>query len=156
MDSTTGIAAPPAPQSHRRSGTPQVRWACVVAAVVTADEDIPTLEAWAAHVHMSQRTLCHRCRAARAPAKASLTLARLLRTLTVGDPRAWRPEDALSAVDPRTIDRMWIRAPSTGWCQRRVSIAFAVSPGRRLPRSSPTPTPSSRCRPGSRWVACWA
>jgi hypothetical protein len=138
MDPITGIAAPPVSQSHHLSGAPQSRWAHIVAAVVTADEDVATLDAWAARVHMNQRTLCHRCRAARAPAKASLTLARLLRTLTVGDPRAWRPEDTLSVVDPRTIDRIVSAAGLQGFRgqPRPPAAALLTDPHSVIPLSA--------------------
>ena len=106
MDPTACIAPSSVSRSLERPVSPHTRWAHIAAAVVLADEDVPTLEAWAARVHISRRTLCNRCRAARAPTKASLTLARLLRTLTIGDPFVWRPEATLSAVDPRTIDTM--------------------------------------------------
>jgi hypothetical protein len=115
MDPTACIAPSSVSRSLELPVSPHTRWAHIAAAVVLADEDVPTLEAWAARVHMSRRTLCNRCRAARARTKASLTLARLLRTLTIGDPFIWRPEATLSAVDPRTIDTMVSAAGLEGY-----------------------------------------
>jgi hypothetical protein len=90
----------------REGATATDRWAVAVVQVVSATIDVATLDAWARAVHMSRRTLCHRCEAAHAAPKSSLDLGRLLRTLTLGPPHDWRPEDWLTPSDPRTVRRL--------------------------------------------------
>jgi hypothetical protein len=82
--------------------SPVGRWVMITSAVVYASTDTPNLRQWAKRVHVSRSTLCNRCHAAGAPAKASLTLARLVRTLIARD-SAWFPEAEMDIVDPRTL-----------------------------------------------------
>lgn len=71
--------------------------------VATASHDTPSLDAWARLMRMSRSTLCHRCRAAGARPKALLDLGRVVRTIALGDPRRWQPEQWLVTFDERTV-----------------------------------------------------
>jgi hypothetical protein len=94
------------------------RWACAVGRVVAASRDIPTLADWANVIGVSRRCLCSCCDLASAPAKASLDLGRLARTLRFPSPDGWRPEECLLSADPRTVvallDRTGVRAYHRG------------------------------------------
>jgi hypothetical protein len=85
-----------------RCESPVERWVEALMPVLAAPTDVPTIDHWARLLGLSRSTLCNRCRAVGAGPKASLNVARIARTLRLGDPACWRPEDALADLDPRT------------------------------------------------------
>ena len=85
-----------------RCGSPVDRWVDALMSVFMAPTDVPTIDHWARLLGVSRSTLRNRCRAVGAGPKASLNVARIARTLRLGDPACWRPEDVLADLDPRT------------------------------------------------------
>jgi FixJ family two-component response regulator len=84
---------------------------CMIA-VVSHDEDVPTVRAWCLLIGKSKSSLSALCALIGVAPKAALDLARLLRAISVmpsGDVC-----DALLAADPRTVKALLRRAGSGG------------------------------------------
>lgn len=94
-----------------------VRWAALVASMISAPNDLRTLALWARHVGASVSTIRARCLAADVAVLASRDLARLLRVVarTKSDGLAWDPAAHLEACDPRTLRRLLLRSGLADW-----------------------------------------
>lgn len=93
------------------------RWAALVAGMVSAPNDLPTLTLWARHVGASPSTIRARCKAADVAVLPSRDIGRLLRVVTQStlEQRGWDPSAKLESRDPRTLQRMLARAGLTEW-----------------------------------------
>jgi hypothetical protein len=79
------------------------RWADLVIAVLSAMEDPRTLGDWARGVHMSEPALRAACYMAGARPRSALSLARLLRALSLAPSAGCAPSALLDVRDERTL-----------------------------------------------------
>lgn len=101
-------STPPAPMPQPVGFTPHaaMRWARLVAGVLTSPVDLRTLEDWARHIAVSRSAVKAWCEIAGASPRRSLLLGRILRAVEYRR-RGTRFENSLDIRDRRTFRKLF-------------------------------------------------
>jgi hypothetical protein len=86
------------------------RLAGFVLQAASSPSDLPTIDAWAHLVGISQRTLRSLCSTCGVSPKNVRDLARIVRALTRSKEAVWEPSDHLLVSDERTMKNLLFRA----------------------------------------------
>lgn len=85
------------------------RWAHAVVGLLHSESDARSIDTWGRAVGISRGALRTWCSAAGVPAKNSLDLARLLRSVMLSQGGPWDLFNTLDVIDSRTLRRLMIR-----------------------------------------------
>lgn len=95
---------------HEPPGHATERWVRMILAIVRAERDPKTLDAWGRILGASRGTVRSWCYAARRSPKASLDFGRLLRAIVSAGERGWDLHELLDIVNERTAKALLTRA----------------------------------------------
>jgi ActR/RegA family two-component response regulator len=93
--------------------TPLERWHTFVVRLVTAQQDLKSMDAWAKHLGVSRSVLSECCRLVNVAPHDARDFARMLRAISRCG-REWKPETVLDVADSRTLKKLETRAGLKG------------------------------------------